>query len=79
MDAIIQTLEKSVPEFIRLGSEHCKNIVQPNEHAKTETICVGVLFDLHIHVEYEAVEKDEGLVITATIKPIRIPEAGGQQ
>jgi hypothetical protein len=73
-DAIIEILENS--DLIEwLCPQRCKNTVQHSEHAETETICIGSLLDLHIHVDYEVVENDEGLAVTATVRPIHIAEA----
>lgn len=76
---IIQILKENCGLEEWLNPPKCENITQINEHTKRETICMGTLLDLHLHLEYEAVKKDEGLTITATIKPIRIPEASKQQ
>lgn len=79
MEHIIQTLKERSGLEEWLNPPKCENTTQINEHTKRETICMGTLLDLHLHLEYEAVKKDEGIAITATIKPIRIPEASKQQ
>jgi hypothetical protein len=56
----------------------CNSTVQHNEHVKRATTCLGSLLDLHVHIEYETVEKDEGLAITAGIKLIHMREGNEQ-
>jgi hypothetical protein len=56
----------------------CKNIVQLNEHTERKMICLGSLFDLHLHVEYEEVKKDESFTARIVMEPIRVAETSKQ-
>jgi hypothetical protein len=77
---LIQTLKRGFKDLKEwLNPQSCERTVQRSEHAETGTICMGSLLDLHIHTDYEAVERDEGLVVRATVRPIRMTEASEQQ
>jgi len=75
---IIQTLKERCGLEKWLNPPICENITQLSEHGKRVTICIGSFLDLHIHLEFEAVKKDEGLASTASIKLLRIAEASEQ-
>jgi uncharacterized protein with PIN domain len=79
MDHVIQILKEEYGLEKWLNPPKCENITQTSEYVKRETICMGTFLDFHIHLEYEAVKKDEGIVTTAIIRPIRMVDTIKQQ
>jgi hypothetical protein len=77
--AVIQILKDKLDYRLEeefLAPYVCDAVINESDDVESGTKCLGYAFDLHVHIEYTAVENSEGCVVVATVVPTKAEGVG---